>query len=55
MGCRDLQNGKMPGVDKICAEVMGALDIKVSWQILFSNDTETSGTVVLAPEVRAAV
>lgn len=34
-------------MDKICAEVMRALDIRVSWLIHLSNGIEISGTVTL--------
>lgn len=42
-------------MDKICAEVMRALDIKVSWLILLSNDTKISGTAALNPQVWVVV
>lgn len=47
---RGLHSGKVPGVDKICAEIMRALDIKMSWLIHLSNDIEISGKVMLNPK-----
>lgn len=44
---RGLHSREVPGVDKIYAEIMRSLDIRVSWLVHLSNDIEISGTVTL--------